>query len=546
LINRSRIAFVCLALSLNVVAQATRPQDSIKPEALRAHVQFLSDDLLEGRGTGTRGHEIAARYVASQFQGMGLKGAGDNGSCFQAVHLRQAIFKPEQSSFSIAMKGKEEAQKLESDWYTEGNYLQKDSSLEGQVIFVGMGITAPELKHDDYANIDVKGKIVAMISGAPAAWESTTRAYYSSGYLKAENAAKHGAIGVMALWSADIDQRFSWAQLLRNVKFPAFNALDKNGRPIDTYEEIKGSVLVSVPKSKELLASANIDLDGVEKEALAGKYVSAELPITAKVHIVTEHREITSPNVIAVVPGSDPKLKDEYVVYSAHLDHIGISEPDKGDSINNGAYDNASGSAVLMEIARAFSKMPKAPKRSVLFINVTGEEKGLLGAYYFSLNPTVPVKNIVADINLDEIAALYPLKDIVAWGAEHSTMNNDVIAASKEVGFEISPDPFPAEAIFIRSDQFPFVRQGIPAVYIGSGMNSSDPKVDGKAIYMNWLQNIYHTPHDEITLPFDWNSNVKLAKLNFIIGNRIANAPSRPTWNKGDVFQQKFGGPVGR
>jgi hypothetical protein len=534
-----------LALSLTAIAQVAQPQDAIRPEVLRAHMRFLSDDLLEGRSTGTRGHEIAARYVAAQFEGMGLKPAGDGASYFQAVHLRQAIFKSEQSSFSLMVNGNEQPQKLETDWYTEGSYLQQDSSVEGKVVFVGMGITAPEFQHDDYAGMDVRGKIVAVTTGAPAAWETTTRAYYASTYLKSMNAAKHGAIGVIGLWTPDMDQRFSWADLLRNMKFPAFNMVDKEGRPLDTYPEIKCSVVVSVPKSKEILASAKIDLDEAEKNALAGKVVSAELPITAKIHLLTEHHEITSPNVVGMLPGSDAKLKDEYVVYSAHLDHIGISEPDKGDRINNGAYDNASGSAVLMEIARAFSKMPKAPKRSILFLNVTGEEKGLLGAYYFSMNPTVPIKNIVANINLDEIAALYPLKDIIAWGAEHSTINNDVAAAAKEVGFQISPDPYPAEAFFIRSDQFPFVRQGIPAIFIGAGMQSSDPKVDGKAIYMNWMQNIYHTPHDEITLPFDWNSNVKLAKLNFIIGNRIANAPSRPTWKKGDIFQQKFGGPAG-
>ncbi len=536
---------VTLALSLAAAAQTAQPQDSIKPEVLRAHVRFLSDDLLEGRGTATRGHEIAARYVASQFESIGLKPAGDNNTYFQAVHLRQVIWKPEQSSFSITLNGQEQAQVLERDWYAGGDSTRTESSVEGSVVFVGMGLVAPELNHDDYAGVDVKGKIVAVLSGAPASWETTTRAYYSSSYLKAKTAAEHGAIGYIALWTPELESHYPWTRALQNLKFPAFRAISK-GRPIDSYEQIKGGVLVPVAKTRELLATAHRDPDQICKDADGGKVQSFELPITVKIHSASEHVEATSPNVVAILPGSDPTLKNEYVVYSAHLDHIGIGQPDKGDAINNGAYDNATGSACLMEVARAFAKMPKAPRRSILFINVTGEEKGLLGAYYFSLNPTVPEGSMVADINMDELASLFPLKDIVALGAEHSSLNNDLMAAAKQVGFDVSPDPFPEETDFVRSDQFPFVRRGIPAIFIEPGMKSTDPKIDGKAIYMNWLQNVYHTPHDEISQSFDWDTNTKLAKLNFIIGYRVANAPTRPTWKKNDIFQQKFGGPAGQ
>jgi hypothetical protein len=539
---RLRIFPAFQLLTALAAAEPPGPEATIKSDELRSHMLFLSDDLLEGRATATRGHEIATRYVAAQYSGMGLKPAGDNGTFFQKVHLRQAILKTDKSSFSLEIGGKSEPQKLEDDWYSGGSYLRNDSAFEGDVVFVGMGIVAPELNHDDYASIDVKGKIVAVMAGAPEAWETTTRAYYSSGYLKSKFAAEHGAIGLISVWTPDFDSHYPWAAFLRNSKFPAFNVVDKNGQPKDSYEQIRGAVAVPVAKSKQLLSSAGLEMDEVVKNAAAGKYVSKSLPVRAQIHLVTEHKDATSPNVVAVLPGSDPKLKDEYVLYSAHLDHIGISEPDNGDSINNGAYDNASGSAAVIEIARAFSQMPKAPRRSILFLNVTGEEEGLLGAYYFSLNPTVPIKNIVANINLDEIAALYPLKDIIAWGAEHSSINDDLIAATKQVGFEVSPDPFPEETYFIRSDQFPFVRQGIPAIFIGPGMKSSDPQVDGHAVYMNWLQHVYHTPHDEITLSFDWPSNVRLAQLNFLIGNRIANAPTRPRWKKNDIFQQKFGG----
>ena len=542
------IRFVVAALALAGAAfgQSPKPEDSITPEGLRAHVRFLADDLLEGRGTGTRGHEIAARYSAAQLESMGLKPGGDDGTFFQAVHLRQAIFNAEQSSFSLVTNGNEEQLALEKDWFSTGDYLRTDTSAEGQVVFVGFGLTAPELKHDDYAGVDVKGKIVAYFPGAPGSWESSLHAYYSSTYLKAKTAAEHGAIGAIGMWTPYLEKAFSWDRALRNLKFPVFKIVDKGGRLNDSYEQIRGAVAVPLSRARQLLASANRDSDQLYKEADEGKVQSFELPVTAKIHLLTQHKDSISPNVVAVLPGSDPKLKDEYLVYSAHLDHLGISAPDKGDSINNGAYDNASGSACLIEIARAFSRMKPPPKRSLIFLNVTGEEKRLLVAYYYSLNPTVAKDSIVADINMDELASLFPLKDVVGLGVEHSTLQNDLKAVAPLMGFEISPDPFPDENDFIRSDQFPFVRAGIPSLYVTPGMKSTDPKVDGKAIYMNWLQNIYHTPHDEITLPFDWASNARLAKLDFLIGQRVANAAQRPTWNNGDFFQQKFGGPVGK
>ena len=542
----TRLFLIALALAGAAFAQSSKPEDSITADALRAHVRFLSDDLLEGRGTGTRGHEIAARYSAAQLEGMGLKPGSDNGTFFQTVHLRQVLFNTGQSSFSLTTNGNEEQQVLEKDWYSPGDSLRTDTTAEGQVVYVGFGLTAPELKHDDYAGVDVKGKIVAYFPGAPASWESSLHAYYSSTYLKAKTAAEHGAIGIIGMWSPTLEKAFSWERAVRNYKFPGFKIVDKNGRPNDSYEQIRGGAAIPLSRAKQLIASANKDAEQLYKEADEGKVQSFELPVTAKIHLVSAHKDSTSPNVVAVLPGSDLKLKDEYVVYSAHLDHLGISAPDKGDSINNGAYDNASGSACLIEIARAFSRMKQAPKRSLIFLNVTGEEKGLLGAYYYSLNPTVAKDSIVADINMDELASLFPLKDVVGLGVEHSTLQNDFKLEAAKLGFEISPDPFPDENSFIRSDQFPFVRAGVPSLYVTPGMKSTDPKVDGKAIFMNWLQNIYHTPHDEITLSFDWLSNVRLAKLDFLIGQRVADAPQRPSWNKGDFFQQKFGGPVGK
>jgi len=330
--------------------------------------------------------------------------------------------------------------------------------------------------------------------------------------------------------------------MIRQTRLPALRTLAQQGQPLDTYPEIHGTIILSLAKGRELFKAANRDLDQIYKDAEADNGKSFELPITAKLHLVTEHKETSSPNVIGILMGSDPKLKDEYIVLSAHLDHLGIGTPVKGDSIYNGAYDNASGSAALMEIARAFSRLPTAPRRSLIFLNDTGEEKGLQGAYYFAFNPTVAVEKIVANINMDELNSFFPLKDVVGFGAEHTSMKADLDAAAKVVGYQVSPDPFPEETIFIRSDQFPFVRRGIPAIFVTPGLTSSDPKIDGKALYEDWLKNRYHSPQDDMSQPFDWKEGARLADLDFLIAQRVANAAQRPSWNKGDFFGQKFAG----
>ena len=541
---RYRFAALCLlVLSVAAVAQKdSKPQTpKISPDALRGHVRFLSDDLLEGRGTASRGHEIAAKYVAGEFEAMGLKPAGDQGTFFQRVPFRQAIFQAAQSSVVLTVNGTEQPLRHEDDYLTAGDYLRTDTTAEGKVVFVGFGITAPELNHDDYKGVDVKDKIVAIFPGAPAKWESTQRAYYSSTYLKAQAAAERGAVGVITIWNPEIVKRAPWPRMIRQDRLPALRTLAQQGQPLDTFPQLRGGIILNLDKGRELFKSANHDLDQLYKDAESDSGKSFELPITAKLHLVTEHKETSSPNVVAMLPGSDPKLKDEYIVLSAHLDHLGIGTPVKGDSIYNGAYDNATGSAALMEIARAFSKLPTAPKRSLIFLNDTGEEKGLQGAYYFAFNPTVPIEKIVANINMDELGSFFPLKDVVGFGAEHTSMKADLDAAAKVVGYQVSPDPFPAETIFIRSDQFPFVRRGVPAIFVTPGLNSSDAKVKGPEVVDTWMKTNYHSPQDDMSQPFDWNEGARLATLDFLLAQRVANAPQRPSWNKGDFFGEKFG-----
>src|SRR3954463_11253441 len=241
------------------------PAGKISPDALRAHVRFLSDDLLEGRGTATRGHEIAAKYVASEFESMGLKPGGDDGTFFQRVPFRQAIV--ERTHSSVVITGNDSAQTLrfEDDYVTTGDYLRTDTTAQGAVVFIGFGINAPELNHDDYKGVDVKDKIVAVFPGAPAKWESTQRAYYSSNYLKGQAAAQHGAVGVITVWNPEIARRAPWPRMIRQVRLPALRTLAQQGQPLDTFPELHGSIILSLEKGRELFKSASKDLDQVYK-----------------------------------------------------------------------------------------------------------------------------------------------------------------------------------------------------------------------------------------------------------------------------------------
>lgn len=514
----------------------------IRAEAIRAHIRFLADDLLEGRGTGTRGHELAAKYVAAQFEAMGLEPAGIGGTYFQPVPLRKIELVPEQSSLQLIREGKQHTLTFPQDFVMRGNELRTDSSVEAAVVFVGFGTTAPELNYDDYVGVDVRGKVVAYLYGAPPRFPSTRRAYYSSHEVKAANAARRGAVGILYFFTPEDQKRIPWRRVVPQVKEPGMRWLDEKGMPNDAEPEIRGRALLSHSGAQALFAGAPKSLEEVFAAARASQPQAFALPVTARIRTVSRHSLVQSPNVAAVLRGSDPRLRDDYVVYSAHVDHLGIGEPVAGDAIYNGALDNASGTAALLEVARAFAHLPQPPRRSVLFLAVTGEEKGLLGSDYFAHYPTVPLTKIVANVNMDEAAILYPIRDVVPFGAEHSSLGEVVAQAATRLGLEVSPDPMPEEVIFIRSDQYSFVRQGVPAVFIVEGFKSSDPKFDGGAISRQWSQTRYHTPKDDFNQPFDFNAAVKYTQLNFLVGYEVAEQTQRPTWNPGDFFGEKFGG----
>lgn len=517
----------------------------IRPEAIRAHMTFLADDLLEGRGTATRGQEVAAKYIAAEFETMGLQPAGINHTYYQPVPLRRIEVQGAKSSMAIVRNGRDEKLEFGKEWVTPGSAMYEDTDVRAGAVFVGYGVSAPELGYDDYAGADLRGKIVVMMYGAPSRFPSAERAHYS-GIAKSQQAAARGAVGTVTLWVGEVAQHFAFSRLVDYLKSPGYKWLDAQGRPNDTFPQLRGGAMLTQESARRLFEGAPKTLDQAMADAKEGKPQHFSLPAEVAIHTVTRHTAVSSPNVAAVLRGSDPVLQEQYVVYTAHSDHMGIGPAVNGDAIYNGAVDNASGTAALIEVARAFTRLPRAPRRSMLFVAVTGEEAGLIGSDYYAHNPTVPKQNLAANINMDGISLFYDFKDVVVLGEEHSTLGKMARAAAARMDLEVSPDPMPEEVFFIRSDQYSFVRQGIPAVMASEGFKARDPQIDGKKVTLNWEATRYHMPNDDMSQPLDFAAAARDTRLQFLIGYLTAQADERPAWNPGDFFGRIFGEEKGK
>jgi Peptidase family M28 len=522
----------------------------IRTEQIRAHIRFLSDSLLQGRAPGTPGYDIAARYVATELEGMGLHPGGTSG-WFQPVPLQKAVTDTAASSLVLTVNGKEQTladakDYVLSTWFASpsgmGTPNRAESDVSAPIIFVGFGVTAPDQKYDDYTGVDVHDKLVAVIYGAPSSFPSTERAYYSDGIVKAKNAVAHGAVGMLSILLPEDQKRYPWDWLVPQIQVGEMHWLDKSGIPHDFFPELRGNALFSQQGAALLFTDAPKTLEQVFTTARAGKSQAFALPARAHIHTVAAQSAVQSPNIIAQLKGSDPALRDQYVVYTAHVDHLGICPAVNGDNVCHGALDNASGTSTLLEIARAYASQPKTPRRSVLFAFVTGEEMGLLGSDYLAHFPTVPLSSIIANVNIDGAPGSYfPMKDVVALGAEHSTLGEQVASAAKMMGYDVTPDPMPEEVAFIRSDQYSFVLQGVPAVDVEDGVESTDPNINGLAVIKKWLVTRYHTPLDNIDQPIDFDSMAKGTVMNFLVGWQVAQHNQAPGWKKGDFFGTTFG-----
>jgi hypothetical protein len=554
MMNKQILCLSVWLLSASLFTQELTPGDrsaadaatkQIRPEAIRARMRFLSDSLLQGRAPGTPGYDIAAHYVASELERMALHPAGQGGTWFQNVPLRKAVVDEKQSSLVLVRNGKEEKLANAEDYVFSGDVLRTDGSLEAPVVFVGFCVTNPNQNYDDYAGVDVKGKIVACLFGAPAQFPSTQRAYYSDFVVKAQNAVAHGCVGMLYFFLPEDQKHFLWERLVPQIQMGEMHWLDEKGHPRFTFPELRAGVegvLFSQSGAERLFAGAPKSLDQVFTSANTGHPQAFALPVAVRIHEVGNETNLHSPNIMAELPGSDAGLRGQYVLYTAHLDHLGLCSPANGDNVCHGAVDNASGTASLLEIAHAYSNLDHAPRRSVLFLFVTGEEMGLLGSDYFTDRPTVPRKSIVADVNIDEAPGLYySMKDVVVLGIEHSSLREDVDTAVKQLGYTISPDPMPEQVMFIRSDQYSFVLQGIPAVHITDGVQASDPNVKRLDIIQKWMVTRYHTPLDNMDQPLDYSSAARASGLNFLVGYEVAQQTQPPTWNPGDFFGSMFG-----
>lgn len=510
---------------------------AIRPEALRAHMVFLASDGLEGRRTGTRGYDVAAAYVATRFEALGLKPPYGTGY-YQPVPFREGVVDLARAELTLRQGGEERRLKPGEDFLPFANLAVSQAQIEAPVVFVGQGVSAPERGHDDYAGVDVRGKIVLLTAGAPASFPSEERAHYSSARNKRDNAVAHGAAGVLSFLLPEDQRRYPWDRMRHQLTRGSNGWRHADGRVEGASDELRGSAVLSVPQAEALFGGSEA-YAAIAEAIEAGKSKSVELPVRARIRIATRYRDFESPNVVGLLEGNDPSLRDEAVVFSAHLDHEGVGEPVLGDAIRNGFFDNASGIASLLEIARALMAEPQRPRRSILFLACVAEEEGLLGSEYFARHPA---RKPVANVNTDMFLALLPIKEVVAFGAEHSSLGPLVRDEAGKAGFVLAADPFPRETVFVRSDQYSFVKQGVPAVMIAAGFDASDPKSAAQAAILGWMGSRYHRPNDDASQPVDWDSLVRFTELNRRIGHRLAVEPARPSWSRGDFFGRLFGG----
>ncbi|QDA62299.1 M28 family peptidase [Hymenobacter jejuensis] len=524
-----------VAQALSVDKNVSQALEQVRPDDIKAHIQYLADDKLKGRMPGTEGYQMAVDYVTGQYKKLGVLPAGEKNTYLQRVRLRRGI--PDAASAFTVRGNNGAAANLVSgkDYVLYPNPEAADVTVEAPLVFAGYGISAPALGYDDYAGLDAKGKIVVIVRGAPKSFSSSISASSMDMHTVLSNALQHGAVGVLV---GSTNPRPTAA--LPNLHKGVYYVLGADGKVSVSRNYISKQIKVlgnvNAATLHQFLRTAAVDTAKAFAAIAGGHPASAALKTTVAVKYHSRYQDFDSYNVVGKIPGSDARLKDEYVVHSAHLDHVGYGAPVKGDSLYNGAHDNASGVASLLEIAKVYSRLKEKPKRSVLLVMVTGEEMGLLGSAYFAKNPTVPVKSIVADINTDMPTIIAPLLSVVALGAEHSSLEKEVAKASSYLGLTVEQDPEPEQNRFIRSDQYSFVAQGIPALHIKYGNKTADGQNNLNQTVQKWRAEYYHKPQDDINGTFDFEAGKKYVQLNFLIGYQIAQNPQRPTWNTGDFF----------
>lgn len=528
--------FFCLhaaAQKVSIPKNVQQAMNRVDTNVIRSHIAYLASDELKGRLPGTDGYQAAVDYVVDQFKKMGVAGGGDNGGYTQKLVIRRSVVNGASAQAVLKDRnGNVDSLSFLRDFIPMPHPLNPSASAEGQLVFVGYGVDIPGV-YSDYEGIDVKGKIVVIISGAPDGFHSTITAHLSNGGNKFNTAFSKGAVGVIAVNPALRGSANLNPPLQSNVTLdPAKSVAYTRG--------FAGNLGIALTGTRQLLNRLFMNSGKNVGQVLADiknkKQSSFDLPFTLAAGYNTTYTDFDSYNVVGMIPGTE--LKNEYVVHSAHLDHLGIGRAVSGDSIYNGAHDNASGVASLLEIARIYKLSKAKPKRSVLIVMMTGEEMGLIGSSYFAANPTVPKGSIVANVNTDMPTVIAPLLSVVPLGAEHSSIMGNVQFAAAHLGLDVEQDPEPNENRFVRSDQYSFVVNGIPALHIKYGNKSNVPGFKLVDFVRQWRAKYYHQAADGMDGIFNFTAAKTYVHLNFLISYSIAQTKERPAWNKGDLFGQ--------
>lgn len=526
-----RIGVGMVAACLIVSAQTM----SISGEKIRSHVQYLSSDKLEGRGVGTSGEKLATEYIASQLKAEGLRPGGDNGSYFQRVPLVGSATLPN-ATLTIAGNGRDETLSFVKDWVGTAFPQKPDNDFDAEAVFVGHGISAPEFGWDDYKGLDVRGKVLVYFTNEPPSTDANffggpALTYYGRWTYKFEEATRRGAVAALIIHTTSTAGygwgvvSGSWSQEHPELKLKA----GEKGLDLAAW--------LSQEAGAKLMASTGKSLD--ELLAIANQKSFRPIPLGVRVqgHVPVKLREIESRNVIGRGDGADPQLNSQAVLFTAHWDHLGIGVPVNGDKIYNGAVDNATGCAMVLEVARAWAALPAKPKRTALFIFVTAEESGLLGSQYYGEHPEIPAGQTAADLNFDAFYPFGKTRDVSVTGAERTTLWPIVERDAKRMNLEIQPDAEPGQGHYYRSDHFSLARVGIPSFSISQGTNYvGKPAGFGKKVFEEYNQNHYHQPSDEYHEDWDVSGIQQMAEFGLTLGLDFANLAKLPTWKPGDEF----------
>jgi len=526
------------AADLGLPTDVAASMRGIDAERIRAHVRFLADDLLEGRGTGARGGDIAARYIATQFALDGLKPAGDNGGYLQKVEFTGVHTLP---ATTVALQpqhgGGAMDLKLGEDYVTNNQTQTADVDIDAPIVFVGYGIEAPEYGWNDFKGIDVKGKVLLLIVNQPPSkdpkfFNAGTMTYYGRWTYKFEEAARKGAVGALIIHRTDLAS-YAWG-VVRNSWSNEQVYLSNDKDP-----KLKAASWIQLDVARQLFAASGLKLDEMMANAGTRGFKARELPVRFKAHIVSNVRQFVSNNVVGLLPGTDAGGATQAVVYSAHYDHLGIDPNLSGDNIYNGAVDNGTGVAMVLELAHAFATSSARPPHPVLFVSVTAEEKGLLGSNYLGKHLPIPADRIALNLNFDAIQPIGVPESVTVTGAERTSFYPTVEKTAKAFGFAIQPDSEPGAGHYYRSDHFSFARVGVPAFSVSTGIKfAGHPAEWGKAQEEDYTEKRYHRPGDEYSPSMDFSSNAAISQFGFALGWQALLQKGTVNWLPGDEFER--------